>query len=205
MNLTRHALNLSFFTVLYNVAEGVVSMLLGIAAGSAALIGFGLDSFVESLSGGIMVWRFTRRDMSAEDEELVEQRAVKLVGVTFLLLGAYVLYESAEKLYRHEAPEVSVGGIILAIVSLIIMPWLARAKRRTGEALGSASLLGDAKETLACAWLSVALLLGLGLNALFGFWWADPAAGLIIVFFLVREGLEMVRGECGCCECSGDS
>lgn len=202
MNLTRRALALSIFTVAYNLAEGVVSILLGLAARSAALIGFGLDSFVESLSGGIMVWRFSRRDLSEEDEERIEQRAVKLVGVTFLLLGAYVLYESAEKLYRQEAPEASLGGIILAIVSLVIMPWLARAKRRTGEALGSASLLGDAKETLACAWLSVALLLGLGLNALLGWWWADPVAGLIIVIFLFREGLEMVRGGCGCCECS---
>jgi divalent metal cation (Fe/Co/Zn/Cd) transporter len=204
--LTRRALRLSWLTVLYNIAEGVVSILLGMRAGSAALIGFGLDSFVESLSGGIMVWRFTAREMSEEDEQRLERRAVRLVGWTFLILGLYVLYESLSKIFGREAPEVSLGGIILAVVSLIIMPWLARAKRRTGEALGSEALLGDSKETLACAWLSVALLLGLGLNALFGLWWADPAAGLVIVFFLLREGIEMAWGEeCGgCCSCGDE-
>ncbi|MEN6643218.1 MAG: cation transporter [Armatimonadia bacterium] len=201
MSLQRRARNLSIFTVAYNIAEGAVSMLLGTLAGSAALIGFGLDSFVESLSGSIMIWRFTRHDLTEEQEERIEDRAVRLVGWTFLALGAYVLYESGEKLIRHEAPEASIPGLALALLSLIAMPWLARAKRRTGEALGSPSLVGDSKETLACAWLSVALLFGLGLNAAFGLWWADPVAGLIIVVFLVREGLEMVRGGCECCDC----
>lgn len=201
MNLQRRARNLSIFTVAYNIAEGVVSIALGMAAGSAALIGFGLDSFVESLSGSIMIWRFTRHDLTEEQEELIESRAVRLVGWTFLVLGAYVLYESGEKLIRHEAPEASIPGLVLAVLSLIVMPWLAAAKRRTGEALGSPSLIGDSKETLACAWLSVALLLGLGLNAAFRMWWADPVAGLVIVVFLVREGLELVRGGCDCCAC----
>jgi divalent metal cation (Fe/Co/Zn/Cd) transporter len=205
-DLNRRALRLSWFTVVYNVAEGIISMLLGLAAGSAALIGFGLDSFVESLSGGVMVWRFTPRAMSAEQEERVERRAVRLVGWTFLVLGLYVLYESLGKLLAREVPQVSWGGLILAVVSLLVMPWLARAKRRTGEELGSDALVGDSKETLACVWLSVALLLGLGLNALFGLWWADPVAGLVIVFFLLREGLEMAWGdEIGCgCSCGRD-
>ena len=206
-DLSRRALGLSWLTVLYNLAEGVVSILLGTAAGSAALIGFGLDSFVESLSGGIMVWRFTPREMTEEQEERIEGRAVRLVGWTFLILGLYVLYESLEKLFSREAPSPSFWGVVLAVVSLLIMPLLARAKRRLGEALGSAALVGDSKETLACAWLSVALLLGLGLNGLLGWWWADPVAGLVIVFFLLREGLEMAWGdECGggCCSCRGD-
>ena len=206
-DLTRHALRLSWLTVLYNIIEGVISLLLGLRAGSAALIGFGLDSFVESFSGGIMVWRFAGRERSEADEERIERRAVRLVGWTFLILGLYVLYESLSKIFGREAPHPSLGGIILAVVSLIIMPWLARAKRRTGEALGSEALVGDSKETLACAWLSLALLVGLGLNALCGWWWADPAAGLVIVFFLLREGLEMAWGdECGggCCSCGPD-
>jgi len=204
-DLKRRARYLSWLTVFYNVAEGVVAMLLGLAAGSAALLGFGLDSFVESLSGGVMVWRFTRHELSAAQEERVERRAVRLVGWTFLILGLYVLYESLEKLLTRAAPHPSLGGLILAVVSLLVMPWLARAKRRTGEELGSAALVGDARETLACAWLSVALLVGLGLNALFGLWWADPAAGLVIVFFLLREGLEMAWGdEIGSgCSCHG--
>lgn len=197
-DLNRRALGLSWLTVLYNLAEGVVAILLGLRAGSAVLVGFGLDSFVESLSGGVMVWRFSPRAMTPEQEERLERRAVRLVGWTFLILGMYVLYESLEKLLTRAAPHPSPGGLILAVVSLLVMPWLARAKRRVGEALGSESLIGDSKETLACAWLSVALLVGLGLNALLGWWWADPAAGLVVVFFLLREGLEMAWGdECG--------
>jgi divalent metal cation (Fe/Co/Zn/Cd) transporter len=202
--LRRRALILSYLTVGYNLVEGAVSIVLGILAASPALLGFALDSFVESLSGSIMIWRFSQADGDEELEDQRERRALKLVGWTFLVLGAYVLYEALEKLYSHEASRPSLGGIIVAILSLLIMPWLAHRKIRVAEALGSASLLGDAKETLACAWLSVALLLGLGLNYLLGWWWADPVAGLIIVFFLWREGLEMTDSElgshagCGC-------
>ena len=142
-DLIRRALRLSWLTIIYNVIEGLVSIWFGLAAGSAALIGFGLDSFVESLSGGVMVWRFTPREMSAEQEERAERRAVRLVGWTFLILGMYVLFESLEKLLSREAPHPSLGGIIVAIASLIVMPWLARAKRRTGEELDSAALIGD--------------------------------------------------------------
>jgi divalent metal cation (Fe/Co/Zn/Cd) transporter len=200
--LRRRALSLSYFTVCYNVLEGAVSIFLGILARSPALLGFALDSFVESVSGGVMLWRFGKTAEDDEQAEARERRAVKLVGWTFLLLGAYVLYESLEKLITRELPAPSPGGMVLAVVSLIAMPWLAREKIKVARALGSASLLGDAKETLACAWLSVALLLGLGLNYGFHWWWADPVAGLVIVFFLWREGREMVSGE-GCC-CGGD-
>ncbi|MBP8951610.1 MAG: cation transporter, partial [Armatimonadetes bacterium] len=129
-------------TVAYNVLEGVVSILAGVMAGSIALIGFGLDSAVESLSGGIMIWRFRLHGrVSAEREEQLEQRAARLVGITFFILGLYVLYESAEGLLKREAPNPSLMGIIIAAVSLIIMPWLAVTKRRVGQAIGSRSLM----------------------------------------------------------------
>lgn len=197
--LRRRALALSWFTLAYNVIEGLVGITLGLSARSPALLGFALDSFVESLSGGVMLWRFRHSDEADEQDEARERLALKLVGWTFIVLGAYVLYESVEKLVTRELPAASPGGLALAAVSLIVMPWLAQAKIRVAKQLGSASLLGDAKETLACAWLSVALLVGLGLNSLLHWWWADPVAGLLIVCFLLREGRELLSGEgCGC-------
>jgi len=189
--LHRKALLLSYFTVVYNVIEGLVCILAGALAGSIALIGFGLDSAIESLSGGVMIWRFSLHGrVSEEEEERIENRAAKLVGYTFFILGLYVLYGSAERLIRAEEPEPSLLGIIIAAVSLVVMPALAKAKYRTGEALGSRGLMADSKETLACAWLSAALLIGLGLNYWIGLWWADPVTGLIVVIFLFREGYE---------------
>lgn len=194
--LHRRALALSYFTVGYNVVEGLVSILAGVLAGSIALIGFGLDSFVESLSGGVMVWRFRMHGrVSEEEEERIEARATKLVGYTFVLLGCYVLYESGSKLLRQEMPAPSLLGIIIAVVSLIVMPGLSLLKLRTGQAVGSRSLIADSRETLACAWLSVGLLVGLGLNYLFRLWWADPVAALLIVAFLFREGYETLTEE----------
>ena len=199
--LHRRALSLSYFTVGYNVVEGLVSILAGALAGSIALVGFGLDSFVESLSGGVMIWRFRLHGrVSEKEEERVEGRATRLVGYTFLILGSYVLYESGSKLLRHEMPEPSLFGMLIAVVSLIVMPGLALAKHRTGQAISSRSLMADSKETVACAWLSLALLVGLGLNYLLGLWWADPLAGLLIVVFLFREGYETLTEE----ECEQD-
>jgi divalent metal cation (Fe/Co/Zn/Cd) transporter len=170
-------------------------------SGSIALVGFGLDSFVESLSGGIMIWRFRDAgEMSCEDEERKEAKAVRLVGYTFFILGVYVLYESFKKLILREVPEPSLLGIVIAIVSLVVMPVLFIAKNRIGKSMGSRSLIADSKQTLACCFLSVALLVGLGLNYLYGIWWADPAAGLIIVAFFIKEGYEIMReGKAGCC------
>lgn len=197
--LRRRALLLSWFTVIYNIVEGIVSILLGMAAGSIALVGFGLDSFVESLSGGIMIWRFGRRGLPAAEEERRERKATRLVGWTFLVLGAYVFYEALGKLVGQEEPEASPWGLALLILSLMIMPGLAWAKRRLGEALHSASLIADSRETLACAWLSATLIVGLSLNWLLGWWWADPVGALIVVWFLLREGRELISGEgCGC-------
>jgi cation diffusion facilitator family transporter len=189
----KRALLLSFLTVGYNVLEGVASVIAGALAGSIALVGFGLDSFVESLSGGIMIWRFSQgKRGSEEEEEKLERRATMLVGCTFFILAAYVLYESIRKLIFAEIPEPSLPGIIIAILSLIFMPVLFYWKMRTGKALNSGSLMADARETLACAFLSAALLLGLVLNYLWGIWQADPVAGLFIVAFLVKEGYEII-------------
>lgn len=194
--LRSRALLLSYITVGYNIAEGALSILAGVLAGSAALLGFGVDSFFESLSGAVMIWRFRSSDAASEEsEEQTEHRAVRLVGVTFILLGAYVLYESVEKLATHEAPDTSLLGIAIAIASIIVMPVLYHAKLRTGEAMGSRSLIADSKETLACSLLSVALLIGLGLNYLLGWWWADPIAGLVIVGYLFKEAREALAGQ----------
>jgi cation diffusion facilitator family transporter len=194
--LHRRALLLSWLTVGYNIAEGLISIVAGALAGSIALVGFGIDSAVESLSGGIMIWRFSgQHHLSEEDEEKLERRAERFVAITFFVLGAYVLYESIKKLVTGEVPEHSLIGIIIAIASLVFMPLLYTAKVRTGRELHSGSLLADAKETLACAFLSVALLIGLGLNYFWGIWQADPIAGIVIVLWLFNEGREIFSGE----------
>lgn len=197
----KKAFYLSIFTVIYNFLEGVISIVAGTVSGSIALVGFGLDSFVESLSGGIMIWRFRGLgNLSHEEEERMEAKAARLVAYAFFILGAYVLYESLKKLIFREPPEPSLIGIVIAIVSLVVMPVLFFMKYRIGKSIGSRSLLADSKQTLACCYLSVALLAGLGLNYLFGIWWADPAAGMVIVVFLMREGYEVLReGKAGCC------
>jgi cation diffusion facilitator family transporter len=194
--LRRRALLLSWLTIAYNVVEGLVSIVAGALAGSIALVGFGIDSAVESLSGGIMIWRFSgHHHLSEEDEEKLERRAERFVAVTFFVLGAYVLYESIKKLVTAEVPEPSLIGIIVALASLVFMPLFYTAKVHTGRDLRSGSLLADAKETLACAYLSVALLLGLGLNYFWGIWQADPIAGIVIVIWLFKEGREIFSGE----------
>lgn len=193
--LRRRALRLSWFTVVYNVLEGVVSVAAGAVAGSVALVGFGLDSFVESLSGGVMIWRFAgaRGEADACAAEERERRALRLVGWTFWILGAYVLWESAEKLLGGERPEPSPVGIAVVMVSLLVMPALYLAKRRTAERLGSRSLAADSRQTLACMGMSAAVLAGLALNGLFGLWQADPVIAIGIALLLFREGRDAVR------------
>lgn len=197
MDLNKKALILSYFTVSYNIIEGMVSILAGLMAGrSIALIGFGLDSFVESFSGFIMIWRFSKHGkISEEEEKNVEKKATKLVAFTFFMLALYVLYESFKKLYLREIPEPSLFGIIIAIISIIVMPILFYLKYKTGKSLGSNSLVADSKETLACVFLSIALFIGLGLNYLYKAWQADPVVGLIIVIFLIKEGYEILSEE----------
>lgn len=200
-DLHKKALGLSYFTVFYNLAEGIASVAFGAAAGSFALLGFGLDSFIESLSGAVMIWRFRMHGkISHQQEERVERQAVVLVAVAFLVLGAYVLYESMRKLYLHQRPEASLAGIIIALISLITMPSLFWLKHRTGRAIKSRSLLADSRQTLGCVALSVVLLVGLGLNYWLGLWWADPAASGLIALLLLREGYKTYR-ERELCEC----
>jgi divalent metal cation (Fe/Co/Zn/Cd) transporter len=189
--LYKKALNLEYFTVGYNVLEGFFSIFFGDHAGSIALIGFGLDSIVESLSGLILIWRLNKHEVCSEDEERTsENKALKFVAATFFLLGAYVLYESAKKLIFIEIPEPSLPGIIIASLSVIVMPILSFRKRDLGMKINSKALVADSEETLTCAFLSVPLLLGLTTNYFFGFWQADSLVGLIIVAFLIREGRE---------------
>jgi len=199
--LHKKALYLSVFTVFYNFLEGAVSVLLGSISGSVALVGFGLDSFIESLSGGAMIWRFTAGGkLPPAEEERIESKTARLVAYTFFILSAYILFVSLKKLILREHPEPSLFGIIIAVISLIVMPFLFYLKFRIGKSIGSRSLVADSKQTLACIYLSLSLLAGLGLNYLYGLWWADPAAGLAIVVLLIREGYETLKEErlCGC-------
>jgi cation diffusion facilitator family transporter len=199
MELKKRALALSYFTVVYNIFEGFVSVIAGILAGSISLMGFGFDSFVESLSGMVMIWRFSSGEkLSKEEEEKIEQRAEKFVAVTFFILAAYVLYEAIEKLILREGPRVSVLGFVITILSVIIMPFLYLAKNKTGRELKSKSLIADSKETLACLYLSISVLVGLVCNTFLHWWWADPVVGLLIVYFLVKEGIEAWNGGCTC-------
>lgn len=194
----RRGLRLEYLTVGWNVVEGIVAVGAGLLAGSIALIGFGVDSFVETISGAVLIWRLGAEARGALDEEAVERvehRAERFVGVAFLVLAAYVGFEAVRSLASGEAPEASPIGIALTGLSIAVMLWLAREKRRTGEALGSRALIADAQQTFACWYLSVVTLVGLGLNALFGLWWADPVAALGIVVLLVREGVEAIQGE----------
>jgi len=199
--LHKKALLLSYFTVGYNVLEGITSIFAGLFAGSIALVGFGSDSFVESLSGGVMIWRFRKHGkITEEEEEKVELKATRLIAYTFFILGFYILYESVKKLCFHEIPDPSLLGIIIAIVSIIVMPVLFYMKYQTGKSVNSKSLVADSKQTLACTFMSVALLIGLGLNYLYGLWWADPVVGLIIVVFLIKEGYTTFKeGKICCC------
>jgi len=180
--------------------EAAVALVSGTVAGSVALIGFGLDSLIEVSSGGILLWRL-HADHDEERRETRERSALKLVGLSLLLLAAYVAGDSVVSLVRREAPEKSLTGIALAIASLVAMPLLARAKRRVASALESSALRADSRQTDICAYLSAILLLGLLLNAAFGWWWADPVAGLGMVPLIAYEGSEALRGKTCCQNC----
>jgi divalent metal cation (Fe/Co/Zn/Cd) transporter len=171
--------------------EAVVSIGAGIAAGSTALVGFGIDSIIESTSGAVLLWRLQEQECHADREA----RALRLVGVSFLVLAAWVAYEAIGALWFREAPEASYVGIVVAALSLIVMPWLAYRKRRVAAALDSRALVSDSRQTSLCAYLSAILLAGLLVTALFGWWWADSVAALIMVPIIVNEGLEALRGE----------
>lgn len=189
--LKQRALFLSYLTVGYNIIEFILSIIAGILAGSSALLGFGADSLVESLSGIIMIWRFQKHEsLSEEAEERIEKKATYLVGITFFIFGGFVLYESLKKLIIQEKPDPSLFGILIATASIISMPILFYLKYQTGKELDSKSLIADSKQTLACIFMSISLLIGLALNYLFGIWQADPIVGLLITIFLFKEGYE---------------
>lgn len=199
--LLREALRLEYVTVGWNVIEGVIAVAAAVAAGSVALLGFGLDSFVESASGAVLIWRLQaeqKGSLSPKDIEDLDARAHRMVAVSLFLLAAYVGFDALTTTYRGEKPETSFVGIVLTSVSLAVMVWLARAKRTTARALGSRAMEADAFQTTACWWLSLIVLGGIGLNALFAWWWADPLAALGMTVFLVREGREAWRGD-DCC------
>ncbi|HPJ40476.1 MAG TPA: cation transporter, partial [Spirochaetota bacterium] len=194
--LYKKALHLEYFTVIYNILEAVASIIAGGIANSIALVGFGMDSIVESLSGFVLIWRLRKHGtLSPAEEEKIEHKASIFVGITFFILGAYVLYESIMKIINREISDPSLPGIIIAVLSLIIMPVLAWKKYRLGKTLNLPSLVADSKETLVCSFLSAALLAGLGARYFFEIHLADPIVGLIIVVFLFREGYELVFEE----------
>ena len=196
----RRGVLLEYFTIGWNVVEGMVAVGSGIVAGSPSLIGFGFDSFIESTSGVALLWR-----LRVDDEHLRERReqnALRLVGVCFLLLAAYVLFDSVKTLSYHESPELSVIGIGVTLVSLIIMPILAYEKRKVAVQIKSKALKADSRQTDLCVYLSAITLGGLALNAIFGWWWADPVAALVMVAIIAKEGIDALRGEtCDDCHC----
>jgi divalent metal cation (Fe/Co/Zn/Cd) transporter len=191
---------LEIFTIGYNCLEALIALVLGFISGSIALVGFGLDSVIEVTSGGVLLWRL-RSDSCPIARERSERIALRIVGVCFVALALYVGYESLEALIASEAPQRTVPGVILAAVSVVVMPILARAKRNVAGRIGSAALAADSKQTSLCIYLSAILLVGLGLNAAFGWWWADPIAGLIMLPIIAKEGIDALRGKT-CCDCS---
>lgn len=192
----RRAARLEYLTVGWNLVEGAIGIAAALAAGSTALLGFALDSFVESASGSVLLWRLhaERRASDAEHVERLERRAQKLVAASLFLLAAWIAYDASRALWERERPRASWVGIGLTVVSMVAMVWLARAKRRAAADLGSRALEADAFQTTACFWLSVVTLVGLGANALAGLWWADPLAALGVAALVVKEGRDAWRG-----------
>ena len=204
---TRIGLWLVGATLAYNVIEAVIALWFGAEAESIALVGFGLDSVIECAAAGVLLWRLGLEARGADPHSLerAERRVHRFVGGTFLALATYVSAQSLSTLWQQEAPHESWVGIALAAASLVIMPLVSWGKLRAAREIGSAALRAEAKETLACSYLSLALLLGLVANATAGWWWADPVAALAMVPWLVREGMEGLRGEACEEECATPS
>lgn len=196
--LVRRGQRLEYFTIAYNSAEGLVAIAAGWMAGSVSLIGFGLDSVIEVCSGAALLWRL-RHDLHPSRREQVERTTAHVVGACLVALALYVVFQSGSALIRRDAAERSIPGIVVAAVSVIVMPLLARAKRQVAEGIGSAAMNADSKQADFCACLSAILLGGLLLNAVWGWWWADPIAGLAMAPIIAREGVNALRGR-PCCE-----
>jgi divalent metal cation (Fe/Co/Zn/Cd) transporter len=191
---------LEYFTIFWNSLEALAALISGFIAGSVALVGFGLDSLIEVTSGATLLWRL-HQDKNTVKRESAEQLSLRIVGSCFLALSAYITYDSLASFFRKQAPERSVPGIVIAAASLIAMPLLSRAKRRVSIGLGSAAMAADARQTDFCTYLSGILLGGLLLNALFGLWWADPVAGLVMVPIIAKEGISGWQGKACCDSC----
>jgi cation diffusion facilitator family transporter len=190
--LHRRGVRLEWFTVAWNVVEGVVAIGAGLLTGSVSLIGFGADSFIEVISALVLLWRLRKAgpNASAEARGEAERRALYLVAATFFLLSAYIAYEAVGALLSGQGPEDSTVGLVLSVISLLVMPALAYGKQRTGREMGSEALKADAAETWVCSYLSLALLVGVGLNAAFGWWWADPVGALAMLPVILWQGFE---------------
>jgi divalent metal cation (Fe/Co/Zn/Cd) transporter len=189
---------LEYFTIGWNTLEGLVAVVAGVFAGSISLVGFGIDSFIEVTSGTVLLWRMSV-DADALKRERNEMFSLRIVGFCFLALALYVGYECVSDLVSRKSPEHSIPGIVLACVSLVVMPVLSRAKKRVATGLGSSAMHADAKQTDFCVYLSAILLIGLLLNAILGWWWADPLAGLIMVPIIAKEGFDGMRAR-ACCD-----
>jgi divalent metal cation (Fe/Co/Zn/Cd) transporter len=198
--LIRRGLWLNYASLLYNIVEGVIALVAGVLAGSIALVGFGADSMIEVTASVAAQWRL-RAHLDPLKRERVERITVRIVGWCFLLLALYVAYDSLRSLVLRERPGESSIGIALTALSVVIMPLLARAKRRVATDVGSRALVAEARQTTLCAYLSAIVLGGLGLNAVLGWWWADPVAALCMVPIIAKEGVEGLRGEKSCDEC----
>ncbi len=200
LDLVARGKRLEYFTLAWNSFEALVALISGVLAGSTALVGFGLDSVIEMVSAGILLWRF-RADGDSEHRERAERTAHRLVGICFLLLAAYVAVESVRALWIKAQPERSLAGILIAIAAVVVMPVLGQAKRRISAQLGSRALHADSRQADFCAYLSAILLAGLLLHALLGWWWADPAAALVMVPIIAHEGVRAVHGR-ACDDCA---
>ena len=188
---------LEYFTIVWNTLEGLIGVAAGVLAGSISLVGFGVDGFIEVTSGATLLWRMSV-DGDVESRERNEKLSLRIVGLCFIALAVYITYEALADLIRKTAPEHSIPGIALAGVSLIVMPVLSRAKKSVGNALNSAAMKADARQTDFCVYLSAILLAGLVLNAALGWWWADPIAALTMVPIIAKEGFDGLKARTCC-------
>ena len=198
--LVRRGLRLNYATIAYNCIEAVVALISGFLAGSVALVSFGFDSVIEVTASGAGQWRL-RSDVDPVRRARVERISHRIIGWSFVALALYVLIDSAETLWRREHPRPTVTGLVLLFLSVIVMPLLARLKKRVAIELGSRAMVAEAAQTSLCAYLSVIALAGVGLNAWLGWWWADPLAAIAMVPIIAREGLEGIRGDAPCDDC----
>jgi divalent metal cation (Fe/Co/Zn/Cd) transporter len=198
-DLVRRGQRLEFFTIGYNLLECLIALIAGFVAGSISLVGFGLDSLIEVISGVAVLWRL-HHDLNPSRREEVERLTLRIIGACFIALALYILYDAGKALIFHEAPERSIPGILIAALSVVVMPLLAKAKRQVANGISSAAMQADSRQTDFCMYLSAILLGGLLMNTLFALWWADPVAALVMVPIIAKEGVESLQGKTCCCD-----